>query len=59
MTMASRCKYERMKMGSANQLATRELVERALDTDGCGPRATDTAADATIDDVSRRAIFDD
>ncbi len=39
MTTASRCKYERMKMErSANQFVTRQLVERALDADGCGPR---------------------
>jgi hypothetical protein len=60
MTTASRCKYERMKMErSANQFVTRQLVERALDADGCGPQATHAAADATIDTISRRAIFDE
>jgi hypothetical protein len=60
MTTASRCKYERMKMErSANQFVTRQLVERALDADGCGPQAAHTAADATIDAISRRAISDD
>lgn len=57
MSTASRCKYERMKMErSANQFVTHQLVERALDADGCGPQAARTAADATIDAISRRAI---
>ena len=60
MTTASRCKYERMKMESSpNQFVTRQLMERALDADGCGPQAAPTAADATIDAISRRAIFDE
>lgn len=60
MTTASRCKYERMKMErSANQFVTHQLVERALDADGCGPQAARTAADATIDAISHRAISND
>jgi len=63
MTTTSRCKYERMKMeGSANQFVTRQLVERALDADGCGPQTdhADADADATTDAIiSRRAILDD
>jgi hypothetical protein len=60
MSTASRCKYERMKMeSSANQFVTRQLVERALDADGCGPQAARTAADATIDAISSRAISND
>jgi hypothetical protein len=60
MTTASRCKYERMKMErSANQFVTRQLVEHALDADGCGPQATHAAAAATIYTISRRAIFDE
>lgn len=60
MTTASRCKYERMKMErSANQFVTRQLVERALDADGCGPQATHATVDATVDAISRRAILDD
>ncbi|MBQ4855064.1 hypothetical protein IMW82_10325 [Rhodanobacter sp. B2A1Ga4] len=58
MTTASRCKYERMKMErSANQFVTRQLVERALDADGCGPQLDRAAADGTVDAISHRAIF--
>ncbi|WP_250887397.1 MULTISPECIES: hypothetical protein [unclassified Rhodanobacter] len=61
MTTASRCEYERMKKmeRSANQFVTRQLEERALDVDGCGPQPAHTAADATIDAISRRAVSDD
>lgn len=60
MTTASRCKYERMKMErSANQFVTRQLVERALDADGCGPQGEHDAVDPTIDAISRDAIRDD
>lgn len=60
MTTASRCKYERMKMErSANQFVTRQLIERALDADGCGPQADHAAADATIEAISRDAIRGD
>lgn len=58
MTTASRCKYERMKMEkSTTQFVTRQLVERALDADGCGPPTGRSEADATIDAISRAAIF--
>lgn len=60
MTTASRCKYERMKMArSANQFVTRQLIERALDADGCGPQPDRAAADGAVDTISRRAIFGD
>ncbi|WP_447737581.1 hypothetical protein [Rhodanobacter soli] len=44
---------------SANPFVRRQLVERALDADGCGPQATHTTPDASIDAISRRAISDD
>lgn len=60
MATASRCKYERMKMeGSANQFVTRQLIERAPGADGCGPPSNHGSANATIDEISRRAIFGD
>lgn len=60
MTTANRCKYERMKMeSSANQFVTRQLVERALGADGCGPQADHADANATTDAISRRAVLDD
>lgn len=58
MTTASRCKYERMKMQrSTTQFVTRQLTERALDADGCGPPASHGAADATIEAISRSTLF--
>jgi len=60
MTTASRCKYERMKMEhSASQFVTRQLVERALDADGCGPQAEHDAIDPTINAIARRATRGD
>lgn len=60
MTTASRCKYEHMKMAnSATQFVTRQLMERALYADGCGPQAEHSAADSSVDAISRRVIFED
>lgn len=60
MTTANRCKYVRMKMErSTTEFVTRQLVERALDADRCGPQAAHTAADATVDEIARRATFRD
>lgn len=60
MTSASRCKYERMKMEhSASQFVTRQLVERALDADGCGSPAVHDAIDPSIDAIARRATGGD
>jgi hypothetical protein len=58
MTTASRCMYERMKMErSASQFVTRQLVERALGADGCGPQLDHAAAGDAVDAISHRAIF--
>ncbi len=60
MTTASRCKYERMKMERrASQFVTRQLVERALDADGCGPTGGHDAIDPTIHAIARRATRGD
>jgi hypothetical protein len=60
MPTASRCSYEKMKMArSPNQFVTRQLMDRALEADGCGPSAPRTAADKTVDAISHRAIFGD
>lgn len=57
-TTASRCRYERMKMErSTTQFVTRQLMERALDANRCGPPASRGAADTTIEAISRSAIF--
>jgi hypothetical protein len=55
---AIRCQYTRMKMEhSANQFVTRQLVERALDLDGCGPHSQHDAAAEAVEAISKRAIF--
>lgn len=60
MTTANRCKYEHMKMAnSATQFVTHQLMERALYADGCGPQAERSAADSSVDAISRRVIFED
>lgn len=60
LSTTSRCSYEKMKMArSPNQFVTRQLMERALEADGCGPSAPRTAADKTVDAISHRAIFGD
>lgn len=57
---ASRCKYEHLKMVlGATQFVTRQLVERALEADGCDPQVDRVAAGSAADAVSRRAIFGD
>lgn len=58
MTRATRCQYTRMKMErSTHQFVTRQLMEHALEADGCGPQATHTAADDTVEAISQQAIF--
>lgn len=58
MTHANRCQYTRMKMGqSPNQFVTRQLMERALEADGCGPQTEHSAADDTVEAISHQAIF--
>ncbi|WP_426687344.1 hypothetical protein [Rhodanobacter ginsengiterrae] len=58
MTHANRCQYTRMKMGqSPHQFVTRQLMERALEADGCGPQTAHSAADDTVEAISRQAIF--
>lgn len=60
LTKANRCGYERMKMQrSTNQFVTTQLMNRALEADGCGPGAPRTQADETADAISHRVIFGD
>jgi hypothetical protein len=60
MTKGSRCKYTRMKMaGSANQFVTAQLMDRALEADGCGPQVPHTADDRAVEAISHQAIFGD
>lgn len=60
MAGASRCKYVRMKMEhSTNQFVTAQLMDRALEADGCGPQVPHTADDHTVEAISHQAIFGD
>lgn len=60
MTVGNRCKYERMKMQqSTTEFITPQLMERALEADGCGPQGERTPADGVIEATSRRAVFGD
>lgn len=60
MTKSNRCKYTRMKMaGMANQFITAQLMDRALEADGCGPQVPHTADDETVKALSHQAIFGD
>jgi hypothetical protein len=58
MTAGSRCKYVHMKMArSTTQFVTRQLSERALEADGCGPQVEHAASRGAVEAISRRAIF--
>lgn len=60
MAGASRCKYVRMKMEhSTNQFVTAQLMDRALEADGCGPQVPHTADHHTVEAISHQAIFGD
>lgn len=60
MTKGNRCKYTRMRMaGSANQFVTAQLMDRALEADGCGPQVPHTADDRAVEAISHQAIFGD
>jgi|GEM_PF-2446600 len=53
-----RCTDKQLEMQNGpDQFSTLQLMDRALEADGCGPHLEHTAADATIDAISRRAIF--
>jgi hypothetical protein len=60
MAGASRCKYVRMKMEhSTNQFITAQLMDRALEADGCGPQVPHTVGEHTVEAISHQAIFGD
>lgn len=53
----SRCKYSRMKMArSANQFVTRQLMERALEADGCGPHSSHAPGDDAIELITQQEL---
>lgn len=58
MTKANRCKYVSMAMARrANQFITGQLMNRALEADGCGPQVPHTGHDETVEAISHQAIF--
>jgi hypothetical protein len=60
MAGASRCKYVRMKMEhSTNQFITAQLMDRALEADGCGPQVPHAVGEHTVEAISHQAIFGD
>lgn len=57
LTHESRCKYTKMKMQrSTTEFITPQLMDHALESDGCGPQGNRTPADAVIEAVSRKAV---
>lgn len=53
----SRCKYSRMKMArSTNQFVTRQLMERALEADGCGPHSSHAPGDDAIELITQQEL---
>jgi hypothetical protein len=55
-----RCTDEQLKMENGpDQFSTPQLMDRALQLDGCGPHLEHTAVNDEVDAVSHRAIFGD
>ncbi|WP_457383454.1 hypothetical protein [Rhodanobacter sp. TND4EL1] len=60
LTKASRCRYVSMKMAKSHtQFITAQLIDRALEADGCGPQVPHSANDDMVDAISHQAIFGD
>ncbi|MFC5527531.1 hypothetical protein ACFPPA_17445 [Rhodanobacter ginsengisoli] len=59
LTASTRCSAEYFKMhASANQFVTAQLMDRALEADGCGPHTDTSAASESIDAITRRITGD-
>jgi hypothetical protein len=55
-----RCTDKQLEMENGHdQFSTPQLMDRALQWDDCGPHLGHTAADATVDEISHRAISGD
>jgi hypothetical protein len=53
-----RCTDKQLEMENGrDQFSTPQLMDRALQLDGCGPHREDPDADAAVDEVAHRAIF--
>ena len=59
LTASTRCSAEYFKMhASASQFITAQLMDRALEADGCGPHTDTSAASESIDAITRRITGD-
>lgn len=54
----SSCTNEQFQLQNNAHQFTPEMIDRALEMEGCGPHPEHAAADATIDAISHHAIFD-
>jgi hypothetical protein len=53
-----RCTDKQLEMENGrDQLSTPQLVDRALQLDGCGPHSEHPQADAAVDEIAHRVIF--
>jgi hypothetical protein len=53
----SRCTNEQFQLQNRARQFTTELIDHALEMEGCGPHLEHAGANATIDAISRHAIF--
>lgn len=53
----SRCANEQFQLQNSARQFTPEMIDHALEADGCGPHLEHAAADAAIDSISHQAIF--
>ncbi|WP_449426882.1 hypothetical protein [Rhodanobacter umsongensis] len=53
----SRCTNEQFQLQNSAHRFTPEMIDHALEVEGCGPHLEHAAADATIDAISHHAIF--
>lgn len=57
LTVATRCAAERFQMrGSKTQFVTAQLMNRALEADGCGPHIERTPGSDAVDAVTRQLM---
>jgi hypothetical protein len=54
-----RCTDKQLEMENGrDQFSTPQLMDRALQLDGCGPHSEHPEADAAVDEIAHRVIFD-
>ena len=53
-----RCTDKQLEMENGrDQFSTPQLMDRALQLDGCGPHSEHPEADAAVDEIAHRVIF--